>query len=497
MAPRNCCNEFTRARFLQRSAASAGAGLPAIEAGMPAPAGTGLSRRTFLSRTLGGALAVYGGSKLGIDAFEEGIANAAGDPNRVLVSVFLGGGMDGLSVLAPTGDAQYATLAPDAEDRPRRDARLLRGPQLAVDGRGRVAAHAARRGQGHRDAGDRLRPPQPVALHQPPLLGGRRAQRQRQLRLARPLPRPARRRRQPAAGPVAELLPVARPGRGAGPGRLGLPARPVRALRARRRQPGARADVLAPSAASARCRRPIRRWARRGWWRPRSTRSARRCCPTRATPCRTRPTTGPAASGASWRCWPRCSRPTCRSARSPIDAPGSWDSHSDQANTIGRDVQNVFDTLLAFQRDIEARGIADRVLVHVWTEFGRRPQENAGGTDHGAAGASFLIGTKAAGQMVGEFPGLASLDSAEQPQGHQRLPRRLLLAAGGLVRRRRGSDHPGRGELRAADADRRVAARWSRQRSARLRPCGHEPARSPPRPDRAVGAGRRQARRRR
>ena len=142
-----------------------------------------------------------------------------------------------------------------------------------------------------------------------------------------------------------------------------------------------------------------------------------------------------------------------------VDAPGSWDSHSDQANTIGRDVKNVFDTLLAFQRDIEARGIADRVLVHVWTEFGRRPQENAGGTDHGAAGASFLIGTKAAGQMVGEFPGLTSLDSAEQPEGHQRLPRRLLLAAGGLVRRRR--------RRRSSRARRASRGRRSSRRSAR------------------------------
>jgi uncharacterized protein (DUF1501 family) len=93
-----------------------------------------------------------------------------------------------------------------------------------------------------------------------------------------------------------------------------------------------------------------------------------------------------------------------------VDAPGAWDSHADQAATIGRDVKNAFDTVYAFQRDLEARGLADRVLVHVWTEFGRRPQENDGGTDHGAAGASFLIGTKAKGQMVGEFPGLASLD---------------------------------------------------------------------------------------
>jgi uncharacterized protein (DUF1501 family) len=47
--------------------------------------------------------------------------------------------------------------------------------------------------------------------------------------------------------------------------------------------------------------------------------------------------------------------------------------------------------------------------VHVWSEFGRRAKENASlGTDHGAAGTGFLIGTRARGKMVGEFPGLTS-----------------------------------------------------------------------------------------
>jgi uncharacterized protein (DUF1501 family) len=65
------------------------------------------------------------------------------------------------------------------------------------------------------------------------------------------------------------------------------------------------------------------------------------------------------------------------------------------------------DSLLAFQRDLEARGLADRVLVHVWSEFGRRAKENGSlGTDHGAAGAGFLLGTQVTGTMVGEFPGL-------------------------------------------------------------------------------------------
>ena len=55
--------------------------------------------------------------------------------------------------------------------------------------------------------------------------------------------------------------------------------------------------------------------------------------------------------------------------------------------------------------------MADRVLVQVWSEFGRRAEENGSdGTDHGAAGLGMLIGTHARGQMVGEFPGLDRLD---------------------------------------------------------------------------------------
>jgi len=69
----------------------------------------------------------------------------------------------------------------------------------------------------------------------------------------------------------------------------------------------------------------------------------------------------------------------------------------------------VAQTLFGFQRDLEARGLADRVLTVVWSEFGRRAQENASaGTDHGAAGCAFVIGTRAAGTMIGEWPGLAS-----------------------------------------------------------------------------------------
>src|SRR5438876_308323 len=38
-----CCRDFTRTELLRHATAQAGRGLPAIEPGMPAPAGTGLS----------------------------------------------------------------------------------------------------------------------------------------------------------------------------------------------------------------------------------------------------------------------------------------------------------------------------------------------------------------------------------------------------------------------------------------------------------------------
>ena len=107
------CRDHTRSELLRTAAARAGTGLPSIEPGMPLPAGPGLDRRALLTRTLGLAMAVYGAASLAPRALREGIAAAAetGDA-PVLVSVFLDGGMDSLSVLAPTGDARLADLRP-------------------------------------------------------------------------------------------------------------------------------------------------------------------------------------------------------------------------------------------------------------------------------------------------------------------------------------------------------------------------------------------------
>ena len=126
---------------------------------MPLPAGTGLDRRSFLARSAGLALAVYGGSSLLPRAFEDGIAAAAAaGPQRVLVSVFLDGGADSLSMLFPSGDPLYRQLRPRLALPARPACPSPRTTACAGIPRGR-ARDAARRGEGERAAGRRLHGP--------------------------------------------------------------------------------------------------------------------------------------------------------------------------------------------------------------------------------------------------------------------------------------------------------------------------------------------------
>ena len=106
------CREHTRSEAMRAAVAEAGRGLPAIEPGMPLPAGTGLSRRSFLLRSAGLAVAVYGAQNLSGHGIADAMAEFADD--RILVSVYLEGGLDGLSVLAPVGEERESP-APDAD----------------------------------------------------------------------------------------------------------------------------------------------------------------------------------------------------------------------------------------------------------------------------------------------------------------------------------------------------------------------------------------------
>jgi len=91
---------------------------------------------------------------------------------------------------------------------------------------------------------------------------------------------------------------------------------------------------------------------------------------------------------------------------------GGFDDHANERAPYAALLQNFGDSLAAFQTDLQAHGLADRVLTVTFSEFGRRVKENAsGGTDHGTAGPMFVMGSAVRGGLDGEAPKLASLDS--------------------------------------------------------------------------------------
>src|SRR3979409_878134 len=90
---------------------------------------------------------------------------------------------------------------------------------------------------------------------------------------------------------------------------------------------------------------------------------------------------------------------------------GGFDTHYTELNRHD-DLMGYLDSAVgAFYQDLAAHGKADKVLIATWSEFGRRPQENAsGGTDHGAAAPLLLIGDPVKGGLYGEAPNLTNLD---------------------------------------------------------------------------------------
>lgn len=94
-----------------------------------------------------------------------------------------------------------------------------------------------------------------------------------------------------------------------------------------------------------------------------------------------------------------------------VEADGEFDTHDNQPADLATALTSVSQSLAAFQADLEARGVADRVLTLVWSEFGRRPEANeSAGTDHGAGGVAWVQGTRAASGILTDYPSLHELD---------------------------------------------------------------------------------------
>ena len=408
------CQEFSRARLLRQAAAQAGSGLPLIEPGMPIPAGTGLDRRSFLLRSGMAMLSVYGASRLGFAQLEEGIARAQGTTNPVLVNVFMEGGVDSLSLLAPVNDSRYRQWRPNLalgagagtpfaeDDRLRWHPAAM--PFDTLHGEGKVSvfpaigysgadqSHFTSRHYwevGELRANTRTgwmgRLLDAIGTDDNPLQG---------LAMDGWLSPTLATASKPVAaidGPgyelwapgvwseVEELMfdAVASVGEaqaaGGDPARTGAGQIAAQAMRLRTQlAPFGNGQIVSPV---------------------------------------TYPDVRFGENLAALAAMLEAGMPiSCVS----VQATGAYDTHDSQRSSLGDDLGSTAQAILAFQRDLEARDLDGRVITLVWSEFGRRPQENGSGegagTDHGAAGTALLIGSRARGQMIGEWPGLATLD---------------------------------------------------------------------------------------
>jgi len=91
---------------------------------------------------------------------------------------------------------------------------------------------------------------------------------------------------------------------------------------------------------------------------------------------------------------------------------GGFDTHQTELNRHNDLMGYLDQSVAAFYQDLNEHGMADKVLIATWSEFSRRPQENAsGGTDHGAASAVLLMGNPVQGGFYGQAPSLANLDN--------------------------------------------------------------------------------------
>ena len=102
-----------------------------------------------------------------------------------------------------------------------------------------------------------------------------------------------------------------------------------------------------------------------------------------------------------------------------------WDTHANQSRGIARSLRALTDVILTLQARLGPDW--DRTALVAMTEFGRTARENGSeGTDHGTGGAMVLAGGAIdGGRVLGGWPGLSEADLYE---GRDLMPTRDLRA---------------------------------------------------------------------
>jgi len=430
--PQIHCDGFARSQAVRRVLASGRRPVAREwDPRMPIPAGVGIDRRRFLTGAVGGLAIVYGAERAGLTnrMLGDGIAQAAATQpanSPTLVSIFMQGGLDSLSLLAPAGDPLYEQLRPTLAVAPGSGPTLPEDPSLTwhpsalsfaqLHSAGKVAVIP---GIGYADpdmshftsrhywevgatnaslttgwlgryldvAGNSTNPFQGLSLD------------------GQMNPTIATAKRPVAAIDQPNNFAVWLNGVWGNASEWALDSASALGDAQRNHRDPAIRQVASAASEVGTVRRTLAPWSKdtttSSTENPASVYGSSVTYPLSTAgdlPARLAGLASMIAAGVPLKCV-------------ALTTDTQFDTHSAQATTFDTGVQEVADSLAAFQADLEARGIDDRVIVHVWSEFGRRAQENGSdGTDHGAAGTSLLIGSRVNGGMIGEFAPLSNLD---------------------------------------------------------------------------------------
>jgi uncharacterized protein (DUF1501 family) len=87
-----------------------------------------------------------------------------------------------------------------------------------------------------------------------------------------------------------------------------------------------------------------------------------------------------------------------------------FDTHAGELPVHSKLLQELSTAVRDFTDDLREHGREDDVVILIFSEFGRRIQDNGSGTDHGSGGLAFVIGKPVKGGMYGEYPSIKKED---------------------------------------------------------------------------------------
>jgi uncharacterized protein (DUF1501 family) len=90
-----------------------------------------------------------------------------------------------------------------------------------------------------------------------------------------------------------------------------------------------------------------------------------------------------------------------------------FDTHNNQLQSHNKQLTMLNDAVYSFYKDMKTNKLLEKVTLIIFSEFGRRLQQNGTGTDHGTAGPMVIIGGNNKGKIIGKNPNLTQLDQGD------------------------------------------------------------------------------------